>query len=144
MYMVTFKLPGFTTVVREGVLLEANFTAPINVEMRVGGLEESVTVTGGSPVVDVQTSQRQQVVSQELIESLPTGRNFVLMAGTAPAVVTGAFDVGGSSTMWSGGSLLVHGSVVADSRTMIMSMFMNVARTPLDPGTPPPLKPFPR
>lgn len=122
-YMVAFKLPGFTTVVREGVLLEANFTAPINVEMRVGGLEESVTVTGGSPVVDVQTSQRQQVVSQELIESLPTGRNFVLMAGTAPAVVTGAFDVGGSSTMWSGGSLLC--SVVADSRTMIDGMVVD-------------------
>ena len=93
--------------------------------MQVGSLAESVTVTGGSPVVDVQTSQRQQVVSQELIQSLPTGRNFVLMAGTTPAVTTGAFDVGGSSTMCSGGSLLVHGSVVADSRTMIDGMVVD-------------------
>jgi hypothetical protein len=124
-YSVTFTLAGFTTVVRQGILLEANFTAPINVEMRVGSVAESVTVTGESPVVDVQTSQRRQVVSQELLEAIPTGRNFVLMAGTTPAVTTGAFDVGGSSTMWSGGSLLVHGSVAADSRTLIDGMIVD-------------------
>jgi carboxypeptidase family protein len=118
-YKVTFTLAAFTTVVREGVVLEANFTAPINVEMRVGSVEQSITVTGASPVVDVQSSQRPEVVSRALLEDLPTGRNFVLMAGTAPAVTTGAFDVGGSSTMWSGGSLLVHGSLASDSRTLI-------------------------
>jgi hypothetical protein len=124
-YSVTFTLTGFNTVVREGILLEANFTAPINVEMRIGSVAESVTVTGESPMVDVQTSQRRQVVSQELLQAIPTGRNFVLMAGTTPAVTTGAFDVGGSSTMWSGGSLLVHGSVAADSRTLIDGMVVD-------------------
>ena len=74
-YTVSFKLPGFSTVVRENIELEANFTAPINVEMRVGSLEESITVTGESPVVDVQTSERLEVVSDELIDSLPTSRN---------------------------------------------------------------------
>ena len=118
-YKVTFTLAGFTTVVREEVVLEANFTAPINIEMRVGSVEQSITVTGASPVVDVQSSQRPEIVSRALLEDLPTGRNFVLMAGTAPAVTTGAFDVGGSSTMWSGGSLLVHGSLASDSRTLI-------------------------
>ena len=124
-YSVTFTLTGFNTIVREGILLEANFTAPINVEMRVGSVAESVTVTGESPIVDVQTSQRRQVVAQEMLQAIPTGRNFVLMAGTTPAVTTGAFDVGGSSTMWSGGSLLVHGSVVADSRTLIDGMVVD-------------------
>ncbi|MEP7308943.1 MAG: carboxypeptidase regulatory-like domain-containing protein [Acidobacteriota bacterium] len=124
-YDVSFTLTGFSTVVRAGILLEANFTAPLNVELRVGTVSESVTVTGTSPVVDVQTSQRRQVVSQEMLESIPTGRNFVLMAGTTPAVTTGAFDVGGSSTMWSGGSLLVHGSVASDSRTLIDGMVVD-------------------
>ena len=121
-YAVSFKLAGFTTIVRDGIVLETNFTAPINVDMRVGALEESITVTGESPVVDVQTSSRREVVSQELIETLPTGRNFQLIAGTVPAVSTGVFDVGGSSAMWTGGSLLVHGSQTRDSRTLIDGM----------------------
>src|ERR1051325_8470550 len=45
-YVVSFKLTGFNTVVRDGTILEANFTAPINVEMRIGALEENITVTG--------------------------------------------------------------------------------------------------
>src|SRR5690242_16953069 len=110
-YAVTFALSGFSTVRRNDIVLETNFTAPINVEMKLGQVAESVTVTGASPVVDVQTSQRREVVNQELLESLPTGRNFQLMAGTVPSVTTGVFDVGGSSAMWTGGSLLVHGSL---------------------------------
>jgi carboxypeptidase family protein len=124
-YSVTFTLTGFTTVRREDIVLEANFTAPINVEMKVGAVAESVTVTGSSPVVDVQTSQRREVVNQELLDSLPTGRNFQLMAGTVPSVTTGVFDVGGSSAMWTGGSLLVHGSLSFDSRTLIDGMVVD-------------------
>lgn len=118
-YTVTFTLTGFSTVRREGIVLEANFTAPINAEMKIGTLEENITVTGGTPVVDVQTSQRREVVTQQLLEALPTGRNFQLMAGTVPSVTTGVFDVGGSSSMWTGGSLLTHGSISNDSRTLI-------------------------
>src|SRR5688572_18340310 len=121
-YAVAFKLAGLTSVVRDVMVLETNFTAPINVELRVGALEETITVSGESPVVDVQTSSRREVVSQDLIETLPTGRNFQLLAGTVPAVSTGVFDVGGSSAMWTGGSLLVHGSQSRDSRTLIDGM----------------------
>ena len=125
-YTVTFTLAGFTTVVRQGIRLEANFTAPINVEMRLGSLEETVTVTGDSPVVDVQTSQVQQVVSQDLLEAIPTGRTFQQFANITPAVSTGnIFDVGGSSAVWTGGSLLVHGSVAGDSRTLIDGMVVD-------------------
>src|SRR5262245_28556046 len=49
-YKVTFTLPGFNTVIREGVELPANFTSAINVELRVGAIEETVTVTGASPI----------------------------------------------------------------------------------------------
>jgi len=124
-YTVTFTLTGFNTIVREGVMLESNFTAPINVEMRVGAVAENVTVTGESPVVDVQTSTRREVVTQQQLESIPTGRSFVLMANTVPSVSTGGFDVGGSNAMWVGGSLLVHGSITNDSRTLIDGMVVD-------------------
>jgi hypothetical protein len=124
-YTVTFTLTGFSTVVRDGILLEANFTAPINVDMRVGAVAESITVTGETPVVDVQTSTRREVVSQQMLESIPTGRSFQLMANTVPAVSSGVIDVGGSSAMWTGGSLLVHGSLTGDSRTLIDGMVVD-------------------
>jgi hypothetical protein len=117
-YTVTFTLAGFRTVVRENITIESNFTAPINVELSVGAIEESVTVTGGSPVVDVQTSQRQSVVSQQLMDLLPTGRSAGLIAGTLPAVFSNSFDVGGSTNS-GGGSPTVHGSLTSDSRVLI-------------------------
>ena len=74
-YRVTFMLAGFTTAVREGIVLTAGFTAPVDVQLSVGALEESVTVSGASPVVDLQTTQRQQVLTRELLDSIPTGRS---------------------------------------------------------------------
>jgi carboxypeptidase family protein len=121
-YRVTFTLQGFTTVIRDGIVLESNFVAPVNVDMTVGGVEQAITVTGESPIVDVQSSQRRDVVNSEMLEALPTGRSFVTMAGTVPAVSTGQFDVGGSTAMWQGGSLTVHGSLNVDSRTLIDGM----------------------
>jgi hypothetical protein len=121
-YTVTFTLSGFTTVVREGIQLESNFVAPVNIEMTVAGVEQSITVTGNSPIVDVQSSQRREVVNSEMLATLPTGRSYVTMAGTVPAVTTGQFDVGGSTSMWQGGSLSVHGSLNVDSRTLIDGM----------------------
>ena len=56
-YSVTFRLPGFSTVVREGIDLPANFTATVDVELEVGALEETITVSGASPIVDVQQAQ---------------------------------------------------------------------------------------
>ena len=58
-YSVTFTLVGLSTVKREGIVLEANFTAPVNADMRVGGIAETVTVSGESPIVDVQTTARR-------------------------------------------------------------------------------------
>src|SRR3954454_1886923 len=62
-YSVTFTLAGFSTVKREGIVLEANFTAPVNAEMRVGAISETVTVSAESPVVDVQNTMRREVVN---------------------------------------------------------------------------------
>ena len=57
-YSVTFTLAGFATVKRDGVELTGSFSASINADMRVGALEETVTVTGESPIVDVPSTTR--------------------------------------------------------------------------------------
>ena len=76
-YTVTFTLPGFTTVSRQAVELSGGGVTTINAEMRVSGVEETITVTGESPVVDVQTStSREQVLSNEFVRSLPASRGY--------------------------------------------------------------------
>src|SRR5437667_1787691 len=74
-YSVTFTLPGFSTVKREGIELSGNFVATVNGELKVGALEETITVTGETPVVDVQTAKVQQTVSKDVIAAVPTSRN---------------------------------------------------------------------
>jgi hypothetical protein len=123
-YAVTFTLPGFTTVKREGVVLDANFTAPVNAEMRVGALTETITVTGESPIVDVQNTMRREVVNRELLDTLPTGRDFQTIGNVLPGVTMGRFDVGGSSTAQSG-TLVAFGSRGADFQLKIDGMHAN-------------------
>ena len=71
-YTVTFTLTGFSTIKREGLELTAAFTATVNADLRIGSLEETVTVSGASPVVDVQNDRQRSVVSDELLRALPT------------------------------------------------------------------------
>src|SRR3954466_12966468 len=71
-YAVTFSLTGFSTLKRDGLVLTANFTANVGADMRVGQLEETITVSGQAPVVDVQTTAQHKVVSGETLYSLPT------------------------------------------------------------------------
>src|SRR3954463_14198617 len=70
-YTITFTLPGFGTYKREGIELTTNFTAQVNAEMKVGALEESVTVSGASPMVDVQSAAVAQQVTREVLDAIP-------------------------------------------------------------------------
>ena len=124
-YTVTVTLPGFNTFVREGLELPADFTAPLNVELRVGGLEETVTVSGASPVVDVQSVTRREAMSRDLIDALPTGRNFQTAGATLPSVSMGRFDVGGSSTMQTNNQLVAAGSRADDTTEEVDGMGIN-------------------
>src|SRR5262245_57591278 len=74
-YTVTFSLTGFNTVKREGLELPSNFTATVNADLRVGALEESITVSGSAPVVDVQNAVQQTVLSRQVLDNVPTGRS---------------------------------------------------------------------
>src|SRR5262245_34987176 len=74
-YVVTFSLTGFSIVKREDVIVPSNVTVPINADLRVGSLEETVTVSGQSPVVDVQNVSQLQVLTRELMDNIPSARN---------------------------------------------------------------------
>ena len=73
-YTVTFTLTGFNTVKREQLELPADFVSTVNADMRVGTREETVTVTGESPIVDVQSARRRRTLDENLIESIPRRR----------------------------------------------------------------------
>jgi hypothetical protein len=89
-YSVTFTLPGFNTTKRDGVELTGSFTASVDGEMRVGSLEETITVTGETPIVDVQSVRRQVTVSNELISSMPAARSYAGIMMLIPATTTQA------------------------------------------------------
>ena len=121
-YTVTFVLPGFATSKREGIELTGTFVASVNAEMRVGALEETITVSGETPVVDVQSTTRQQVMNEELMSSIPSGRNAASMAGLLPAVTIANQDVGGLSgeSGSAAGSVTVHGN--SEVRTLVSGL----------------------
>src|SRR5204863_2378297 len=89
-YVVTFTLPGFSPVRREGIELPASFTATVNAEMRVGTVEETVTVSGASPTVDVQNVVTQKVFSKEVLDSLPAARSGQASTGLTAGATSGS------------------------------------------------------
>jgi Carboxypeptidase regulatory-like domain len=127
-YIVTFTLPGFNTVKREGVELTGTFTATINAEMRVGALEETITVTGESPIVDVQNTKRQFVLGDELIRELPSSRNTTNLATLLPGVTKANQDVGGlnGESGSTAGAVTIHG--VADVRTEVNGLSVHATQ----------------
>ena len=126
MYTVTFSLPGFATLKRDGLELRTNFTAQVDVELTVSQLQETVTVTGATPLVDVQSATQQRTVSRELLDTVPTAKSVLGIAALIPAVVEppNAQDVGGSKGERSV-RITVHGGKTFDSRLMQDGMRYN-------------------
>ena len=118
-YVVTFTLPGFATVQNEGVVLAGTATVAVDAEMRVGALEETITVTGEAPIVDTSSASRQVVLDANTIDALPTSRSYLTLARLIPAAVGGGDDVGGSNLQRTGGSVTVHGSRSQDQRVTL-------------------------
>ena len=118
-YTVTFSLPGFATVRNEGIELRTNFTAQLDAELKVSQLEETITVTGATPLVDVQSATQQRTVSKEVLDTVPTAKSVLGIAALIPAVVEppNAQDVGGSKGERSV-RISVHGGKTFDSRLL--------------------------
>jgi hypothetical protein len=87
-YTVTFTLTGFSTIRREGLELPADFVSTVNADLRVGTLEETVTVTGESPIVDLQTTTKRRTLDLNLIQNIPTARGYASVMLLIPSMVT--------------------------------------------------------
>ncbi len=97
MYSVTFELPGFKTIVRDQIPVQVGRTSTVNVGMEVATLAETVTVTGESPVVDVQNATVAVNFTQTLLRDLPNARDLWVVLAQSPGIATTRFDVGGST-----------------------------------------------
>ena len=128
-YSVTFTLPGFSTFKREGIELSAGFTGTANADLKVGGLEETVTVTGASPTVDIQNVRTQQVLKSEVLDALPAGQRdltqFASLTLGATASTQGRNDVGGAMGESNTG-IAIHGGRGDDGRINYDGMNTNV------------------
>jgi hypothetical protein len=94
-YVMTFTLPGFSAFRRTGVVIEGSFTATVNADMKVGALQETVTVTAESPIVDVQSIKRQITIDSNTISAIPAAKSYASLMQLMPNTVTqagGAMD----------------------------------------------------
>jgi len=121
-YMVTFTLTGFRAIRREGIELTTGFTANVNADMQVGQVEETITVSGSSPIVDTQNVRSQNVFSRDLLDVLPTGKAVAALGSLTLATVPthsatlSGYDVGGNKGE-NTKALVIHGLSINNSRT---------------------------
>jgi hypothetical protein len=127
-YAVHFSLPGFSSVRREGIEINTGFTATVNAELKVGAIEETVTVSGSSPVVDLQNVKTQVVMTREIVDAIPTGKYFQSLGVLIPGVTasggysaTANQDVGGQSGQ-AHSALSIHGSRASDMQLQLDGM----------------------
>jgi hypothetical protein len=124
MYSVTFSLPGFKTVKRDGIELTGTFVATVSADLSVGGLDETITVTGESPIVDVQSVRVQETLSDDVIAAIPSSRNAAGLQSLIPGlnvsqagVAVGGGDAGGVTGGMGGLAGTIHGGNTYGSRT---------------------------
>lgn len=112
-YTVTFTLPGFTTLRREGIELTTAFTATVNAELTVGALEETLTVSGAAPIIDTQNAIQQQTLARTTLDAIPTTKRLAAYATLLPGAVSATQDVGGVMGE-RGAAFSIHGGRSAD------------------------------
>jgi hypothetical protein len=120
-YAVTFTLTGFSTVKREDVVLAGSFTATVNAELKVGGVAETITVTGEAAIVDVQSAAKQRVMQKDVVDAIPVGRSHqgiaVLIPGlsTSTGINAQTQDVGGTNDIRLANAFTIHGGRTSDA-----------------------------
>jgi hypothetical protein len=123
-YVVTFSLTGFSTIRREGITLPSEFTMTLNADLRVGALEESITVTGDAPVVDVTTAVHTSVLNREAIDAIPTGRTIQGMGQLIVGINLSLPDTGGARSMQQT-YMSTHGMSSANNTVLVDGMMVN-------------------
>jgi len=123
-YTLTFTLPGFASVRREGLEMAGSRVVNIDASMSVGGVQETITVTGEAPVVDVQSTARQHVMDDEVIAALPAGRSHYDLGALVPGMVgtqpgrVGWQDVGGTNNLQIS-TMVIHGGNFLDTKMAV-------------------------
>jgi hypothetical protein len=127
-YTVTFTLGGFSTVKREGVEIAGTASFAVNADLRVGSIEETITVTGESPIVDVQTATRQSVVARDVITALPTAGGYSSILSLAPGIVGGSQDIatGPCACTFSAHGALLAGRSNQEGRLLLDGLLISV------------------
>jgi Carboxypeptidase regulatory-like domain len=92
-YEVSFTLAGFRSVKREGIELTGTFVATVNADLQVGSVAESITVTGETPIVDVESAKRQEVIANDVVAAIPTGRSYNALMVLIPGVAVTSADI---------------------------------------------------
>ena len=123
-YTVTFTLTGFKTFRRDGLQLPSEFTATVNAELGVGTLEETITVTGASPVVDVTSTAKTAVLNREAIDAIPTGRSIQGLAQLIVGVNLSLPDTGGARAMQQT-YMSTHGMTTANTTVLVDGQMTN-------------------
>lgn len=126
-YTVSFALDGFQKSVRDGIVLSAGFTANVTVQLSVGSIAETITVTGAAPVVDIQSVSQQSVMNRQFLDDIPSGRSFQNLGILVPGMVSSGGNTGaGSDVGGQGGQtqfkLGIHGSDPNDQSITVDGM----------------------
>ena len=124
-YAVTFNLPGFATVRREELQVSGSGVITINAEMRVGGIQETVTVVGETPVVDVQSTKREITLDNETMRALPSVRSYSYLLTTVPGLQTNVNNVSTGPVF---AIFPIHGGRGVESRLTVEGM--NISNPP--------------
>jgi len=126
LYTITFTLPGFSTVKQE-ITVPANVTVPVDAEMTVGAVGETVTVEARIATVDVDTTLRPQVLTRTDMDVLPTARNPQSMGSYTPGVHLNLPDVGGSQQIEQT-YLISHGNPSSRDTYLLDGMMVNTTQ----------------
>jgi hypothetical protein len=97
-YVVTYTLQNFTTVKRQGLEVSGSGVVPVNIDMRVGTVQEAVSVAGDAPIVDTQTTRREVVIKNETLNTLPVTRGYGSVLAAVPALSIGGVAGAGTAT----------------------------------------------
>jgi hypothetical protein len=125
-YTLAFSLPGFTAVRREDIVLSGSQTLTIPVELRVGALQETITVTGETPVVDVQSARREVVIDRDLVQSMPASRAAGALLNATPGLTVDNNGIALSPTMT---FFSANGGANNEGRMAVNGMTVGAARS---------------
>ena len=123
-YTLTVTLTGFNTYKRDNIELPSSFVATINAELKVGTVQETVTVTAASPVVDVQSNTRAAVLPRDILDSVPNSHTLQSVGQLVVGVTLTAPDVGGSQAMQQT-YFTVHGAGAGQTSVLMDGMIIN-------------------